>query len=444
MGTVRFHRAESDRLDSLRSYGVLDTPPEDSYDALARLAAQLCDAPIASVTLIDHDRQWAKALHGPGSVEDPRESSFCSDAVAAGAVLVVPDATADPRYATNVLVTSGPQIRAYAGVPLIGRDGLPVGTLCVLDQRPRAFTPGQLRTLAVLADQVVALLEQRRRDRTSGLLDRSVIAQARDPRRLRAALDAGELVPHYQPILDLASGAPYGLEALLRWEHPQLGLLPPSAFLPAIEDSALVVPVGRDVLDRSLARLAELRRDHAPLAGGVAVNVASGQLARPGLARDVLAALDRYGLAGTELALEVTEATALPDPELALRELGEVVAAGVHVVIDDFGVGWSNLSRILQLPVHALKVDRSIAGAVLTSPAAAAMVDSTVQLAGRLGLHVVAEGVETEQVRRRLTEAGCEWGQGWLFSAAVPGDALPSALSALHARARPSAFSTTG
>ena len=174
-----------------------------------------------------------------------------------------------------------------------------------------------------------------------------------------------------------------------------------------------------------------------PLPGGIAVNVARGQLARPGLAADVLGTLARHGVPGSQLALEITEATALPDPDLARSELDQLVMAGVRVVIDDYGLGWSNLSRVLELPASTLKLDRSIAGAVSGDPRAVLMVRSTVALATSLGLDVVAEGVETPDARQLLADAGCAWAQGWLFSAAVPGRALPDALARLTAQAVP-------
>jgi EAL domain-containing protein (putative c-di-GMP-specific phosphodiesterase class I) len=431
---VRLHPHEHDRLDSLASYGVLDTPPETTYDALTALAARLCGTPIAAVTLVDADRQWFKSMHGLGSVETARELSFCSDVVASGQVLVVPDATASARYRDNALVRGEPRLRSYMGVPLVGRDGLPLGALCVLDRRARSYTPDQVGVLVTLAEQVVFLLEQHRRDLLDGVLSEDVLQEARDPVRLRAALHAGELVPHYQPLVDITTGRPHQIEALLRWEHPRLGTLPPSAFLPAIEASALVVPVGRAVLDAALGQLADLSARGHELPGGVAVNVASGQLARPGLARDVLASLDRHGLLGSSLTVEITEATALGDPALAAAELDAVVAMGVSVVIDDFGVGWSNLTRILQLPVDALKIDRGVAAGAVEDPRAAAMVASTVQLAHSLGLDVTAEGIETEQVRDHLAAAGVRWAQGWLYSPAVPAAELSGVLDRLSAR----------
>jgi EAL domain-containing protein (putative c-di-GMP-specific phosphodiesterase class I) len=428
---VRLHPAEEDRLDSLDSYGVLDTPPETTYDALTALAARLCGTPIAAVTLVDGERQWFKSRHGLDLRATHREMSFCSDVVASGQVLAVPDALDSDRYRDNPLVSGEPGVRSYLGVPLVGRDGLPLGALCVIDRRSRSFTPDQVDALSTLAGQVVHLLEQRRRDLVDGLLSVQVLAEARDPLRLRAALLAGELTPHYQPLVDIRTGRPHQVEALLRWEHPELGTLPPAAFLPTIEASALVVPVGRAVLEAALGQLAALTAGGVDLPGGVAVNVASGQLARPGLARDVLAALDRHGVRGSQLTLEITESTALLDADLAGAELDAVVAMGVHVAIDDFGVGWSNLSRVLQLPVDSLKIDRSIGAGVVDDPRAAAMVRFTVQLAGELGLDVTAEGIETPVVRDRLAAAGVRWAQGWLYGPAVPAGRLRGALAGL-------------
>ena len=434
---ARPHPMEQDRLDSLRSYDILDTPSESAYDALTALAAQVCGTPVAAVTLIDADRQWFKSKHGFDVQEMPREVSFCSEVVADGAAMIVSDARVDPRFHSNPLVTDDLRIRGYLGVPLIGRDGLPLGALCALDPRERHFTARHVSAMEVLARQVVTLLEQGRRDRTDGLLADSVLKDARDPGRLRRALEDGELVPSYQPLMDVRTGRPHQLEALLRWQHPQLGTLPPLSFLPALEATALLVPVGRAVCEAACAQLVQLRREHLALPGGVAVNVSGGQLARPGLARDVLAALERHELPGDQLTLEITELTALPDQDVARNELGTLAALGVHVVIDDFGVGWSNLSRILELPVDGLKIDRSIAGAVLTDARAAVMVAATTGIARQLELAVTAEGVETSEVLDHLVAAGCDLAQGWLYSAAVPGAGICDVLRRLDAAASP-------
>ncbi|MCW2548641.1 MAG: hypothetical protein JWN96_3101 [Mycobacterium sp.] len=430
MGDVRLHPAEADRLDSLRSYRILDTPPEPRFDRLATLAAHVCGTSLAAVTLVDGTRQWFKATVGLGPLrQTPRDWSFCSDIVADAATLVVSDARANPRYRESPLVTGEPHVRAYAGAPLIGRDGLPLGALCVFDTRPRHFDDKVLELLEVLADQVVVLLEGNRTDRSGGLLGDAVLADAREPARLRQALDNGELVAHYQPIVDIATGDIQGLESLLRWDHPSLGIQLPAAFLPLIENSGLVVPVGRAVLDAAIAEVAALGRRGFHLAGGMSVNVGSGQLARPGLASDVFAALDRHSVYPQQLALEITERTALPDAQLARRELSALADAGVHIVLDDFGVGWSNFARLLDLPVSAVKIDRRIAGAVCSDDRAVAVVASTINTAIQLNIDVVAEGVETEAVRRCLSRLGCRWAQGWLFGGAVAAHSLPHLLA---------------
>ncbi|GAC1611458.1 MAG: hypothetical protein NVS3B26_24540 [Mycobacteriales bacterium] len=436
---VRLHRAEQDRLDSLASYGVLDSPRETTYDALTALAARLCDTPIAAVTLVDDDRQWFKSTYGMTLTETPRSLSFCSDVVADAQIMTISDATESRRYRDNPFVAGEPGLRSYLGVPLVGRDGLPLGALCVLDHRSRTFGPDDVGALVTLAEQVVFLLEQRRRDLLDGVLGPHVLDEARDPVRLRAALHTGELTPHYQPLVAIGSGQPLQIEALLRWEHPRLGTVGPHAFLATIEASALVVPVGRAVLNAALGQLRQLNDEGIKLPGGVAVNVASGQLARPGLARDVIAALSRHDISGRQLTVEITEATDLVNLALARAELDMLVAMGVHVVIDDYGVGWSNLQRILQLPVDGLKIDRGIAARVLEDPGAAAMVASTVELARSLDLNVTAEGIENTSVRDHLQAAGVTWAQGWLYSPAVPGPALADALTSLAAGKRPEA-----
>lgn len=426
--TKRVPPNENDRLDSLYSYAVLDTAPEPAFDALTRLAARVCRTPLAGISLIDGDRQWFKSFVGGPPMNISREHSLCADIVATGEMLVIPDTHAHPRYATNPQVISDPQIRSYVGAPLMCRDGLPIGALCVADRKPRHFTAAQLQMVTDLAAQVVTVLEERRRDQLAGMLEGDVAADARDPVRLRLALERGELVPYFQPVVDVITGATHGLEALIRWEHPELGTLLPPAFLPAVEGSALVVPVGRAVLDASLAELRRLHQQNLAVPGGVAVNVASGQLSRPGLAADVFNALERHRLAPSDLALEITETTAFRDPALALAELTELSDAGVRIVLDDFGVGWSNMARLVNLPVGALKLDRSLVSRVTTDERAAFIVNATVAAALQLDLVVIAEGIEDEAVRRNIAATGCRWAQGWLFSPAVPAQTLPRLL----------------
>jgi diguanylate cyclase (GGDEF)-like protein len=169
MRTARIHFAESKRRSALRSYRILDTAADPAFDKLTALAADVCGTPIAAVALVDAEGQWFKSTVGIGALSRiPRDRSFTSDVVEAGAALVITDARALPRYADNPQVTGEPGIRAFAGVPLIDRAGVPFGALCVVDRRPRAFDPLALEMLAVLADRVVVLLEAPRSEPGSG------------------------------------------------------------------------------------------------------------------------------------------------------------------------------------------------------------------------------------------------------------------------------------
>ena len=153
---------EGRRLEALRSYGVLDTDFESEYDELCRLAAAICETPIALISFVDHDRQWFKAVVGLGVREIDRDAAFCAHAIWQDKIFEVPDATRDPRFADNPLVLGDPDIRFYAGQPLVNADGLALGTLCTIDRVPRTLTPNQRTALDILARQVVVNLELRR------------------------------------------------------------------------------------------------------------------------------------------------------------------------------------------------------------------------------------------------------------------------------------------
>ncbi len=417
--SVRLHPREQDRLESLRSYAVLDTPPEAPYDHAARLAALVCGAPIGIVSLVDEERQWWKAIFGlSGAKGTDRSESFCSDVVAAEAPLVVEDARADPRYARLQLVSGPPGIRAYAGVPLVGRDGMALGTLCAVDRRARGFSAAQLGDLAALASGVVAHLELRRADLALGRTQPATSHVALDPARLWAALDAGELVCHYQPIVELAGGATVGLEALVRWEHPELGCLPPALFMPIVETSGLVLPVGRRVVELALGFAKALRR-RPGVPPRVSVNVSGAELRRPGLATSVLGAIDRHGLEPSALVVELTE-TVPADPLVAARELCLLRDAGVGVALDDYGSGEATLGELLGLPVSTVKLDRGLVAGLPSDPRSVAAVRSSIRLAAEVGLEVVAEGVERPEQAAWLRCAGAGLAQGWLFGRPLP------------------------
>lgn len=165
MEAARIPHNEAQRLMTLHRYGILDTDPEDAYDEIAELAATICEAPVSLVTLIDHSRQWFKARIGMQPQQTARNVSFCAHAILQPDLFVVPDTHADPRFADNPLVTDSPHIRFYAGAPLLTRDGIGLGTLCVIDHVPRQLEPHQEKALLILRTHVLKLLELRLKSR---------------------------------------------------------------------------------------------------------------------------------------------------------------------------------------------------------------------------------------------------------------------------------------
>lgn len=233
-------------------------------------------------------------------------------------------------------------------------------------------------------------------------------------RALDAASDGRELGVVYQPQVDLLTRRIVGVEALVRWDHPLLGPLGPASFVPVAERSGLVDPLGRWVLGQALHDLRRWQRlSSEPLSIELSVNVAAGQLTRR-LVTDVDQACAGAGVDPSSLILEITETTRI-EPRAVHEPLRLLRAMGVRVALDDFGTGWSPLSHLHQLPVDVLKLDRTF----VTAPharSADAIVRAMTALADELGLHVIAEGIETPAEHARLVRFGCETGQGYLFA----------------------------
>ena len=229
---------------------------------------------------------------------------------------------------------------------------------------------------------------------------------------LHRALERDELVVYYQPIVDIRSRLPVAYEALVRWNHPELGLVPPGDFIPLAEDTGLIVPLGWRVLDQALQRL----RQRPDLT--VAVNVSARQLSEPDFVPRLtqLVAPVRRG----SLTLEITESLLIDDPQRIATTLGELDEVGIRIALDDFGTGYSSLSNLSSLPIHQLKIDRSFVVGLGESPEAEALVSGIINLGHGLDVEVVAEGVETEQQARRLERLDCDFAQGFFFGRPVP------------------------
>lgn len=235
---------------------------------------------------------------------------------------------------------------------------------------------------------------------------------------LHRALDNGEFEIVYQPLVDPASRHTKGVEALLRWHSPQHGTVPPSRFIPILEATGMIVPVGRWVLQNACAHL---RAERTLLAAGavLAVNLSGRQFREAGLIDDVRKALEASGLPAGQLELEITESILIEDAPQAAATLDALKSLGVRLAIDDFGTGYSSLSYLRRFPIDTLKIDRSFVNEVETSADAVVIVRAIINLAHSLGLDVVGEGVESAAQLALLLELGCRRVQGYLFSPPV-------------------------
>ncbi len=238
--------------------------------------------------------------------------------------------------------------------------------------------------------------------------------------RLKQAIERDELVLHYQPKLDLSENCRLiGFEALVRWEQPGMGLVPPDEFIPVAEDSGLIIPVGEWVLDTACRQIRDWRA-HGLSPGHVGVNLSFQQFKQQGLLRQVLNALGRYLLEPSMLELELTESTVMHDVDTNTVLLRNLKEAGISLSIDDFGTGYSSLSYLKQLPLDALKIDRSFVKDITTDSNDAAIIRAIIALGKTLDLKIVAEGVETHEQLEYLRQHGCDYAQGYLFSRPLP------------------------
>jgi diguanylate cyclase (GGDEF)-like protein/PAS domain S-box-containing protein len=247
---------------------------------------------------------------------------------------------------------------------------------------------------------------------------------------LQHGLERGELRLFYQPLVSLTSGGIVGAEALIRWQHPERGLLAPDSFLPVAEESGLIVQVGAWAVGEACRRLRDWdRRNGGPSDFGLAVNLSARELTHPDVVGTVLNAVRRSALDPHRLTIEVTESTAMADRDSGFRALRELSTAGVRIAIDDFGTGYSSLDHLREMPADILKIDRSfVAGMAANSPDSA-LVAAAIAMGRALEMEVVAEGIETNEQVTDLRELGCPLGQGYLFARPLPPEEIDSLLS---------------
>jgi diguanylate cyclase (GGDEF)-like protein/PAS domain S-box-containing protein len=258
------------------------------------------------------------------------------------------------------------------------------------------------------------------------LMRANIVERIRIESQLRRALERGELRLVFQPILAVDGREVYRAEALLRWEHPEAGVVSPADFIPVAEESGLIVAIGAWVIDEACRQAGEwMRSDDARIAGlRIAVNVSARQLANAGLVDTVAAALERHGMPHRSVVLEITETALIDDPVRAEETLQALSDLGVIISLDDFGTGYSSLSSLKDFPLSAIKIDRSFIAGMVPGSREAAIVEGLLGMGRSLGLSTVAEGIETFEQLDQLKAMGCEYGQGYLISRPVAAEEL--------------------
>jgi diguanylate cyclase len=243
---------------------------------------------------------------------------------------------------------------------------------------------------------------------------------------LKSALDADQFFLLYQPTFDLQSDTITGVEALIRWRHPVRGVIAPATFIPLAEQTGLIVPIGRWVLQTACEQAAAWQREHRFL--GISINLSARQLDDSALVHEVAQALARTGVDPRTVTLEITETTLMRDADAAASRLRALKALGLRIAIDDFGTGYSSLAYLRQFPVDALKIDRSFISAITSSGEAKALIHTLVQLGKALGLETLGEGIEEQFQLRQLQQEHCDSGQGFLFARPLPADTIDELL----------------
>jgi EAL domain-containing protein (putative c-di-GMP-specific phosphodiesterase class I) len=427
-------KQEAARLEALNTTGILDTPPEAVYDTVTRLAAEYFQADGAWLGFADESRVWFKSCWGVLLRELPREDSIFELVFATNGPVVVPDISKHPPSARRKQFYKRLHIAFFASVPVRSLDGKILGTLSIVSRQPReAMTPDALHMLDSLAGMITSLLELRR-------LNNSLMANSQpfslfpspsvrnitaayapihwpSQADLRHALDERQFVLYYQPEIDLSSRKIVGLEALIRWVHPQRGLISPQDFIPLAEESGMILPIGDWGLAEACSQIQKwCLEDSRQLSLRVCVNLSARQFARVGLTDHIEALLLQYGLSSRQLGLEMTESSLISDTHTAMEVLGSLHKLGISLHMDDFGTGYSSLNQLHSYPFDVIKIDRSFVRRMTEGEQPLQIVRTIIELARVLGMDVVAEGIETRAQYCRLRKLGCRFGQGYFFA----------------------------
>jgi diguanylate cyclase (GGDEF)-like protein len=311
------------------------------------------------------------------------------------------------------------RVAAALRAPLVlaGQEVFPTASIGIALSAPRRSRPE-----SVLREADIAMYQAKAegKDRAA-VFDETMHAQAAErltlEADLRRAIDRGELLVHYQPIVSLRDRAIVEVEALVRWQHPERGLVSPAEFIPVAEATGLIVPIGQQVLEQACRQVVAWQtRDPAQPNLVVSVNLSARQFQHPGLLADIRRAVGAAGLDPHCLKLEITESTVMQDAEAAVAIMHELKTLGIQLAIDDFGTGYSSLGYLKRFPIDTLKIDRSFVNGLGQDAQDTAIVRSVLALARSLGLSVTAEGIETTAHETQLAALECDRGQGYLFA----------------------------
>jgi EAL domain-containing protein (putative c-di-GMP-specific phosphodiesterase class I) len=254
---------------------------------------------------------------------------------------------------------------------------------------------------------------------------------------LRRAIDRREFELHYQPILNIGTGVIRGFEALLRWRHPESGLIAPADFIPIAEETGLIIPIGKWVLDEACRQTALWHAMFPDRLLDINVNLSAKQFSQDNLVEQITAALRETGLPPKHLILEITESVVMERPEQTIQMLKRLKALGIQINIDDFGTGYSSLAYLQRFPVDTMKIDRSFISRLDGSAEDAEIVSTIIALAHNLNMKVTAEGIETPAQLAQLANLKCENGQGFFLSKPMPSGAATAVLR--HGLTQPAA-----
>ncbi len=425
---------EAARLSVLNSFGVLDTAPEAIYDTINRLTAEYFHAEAALLGFVDATRIWIKSHWGEVVRELPRGHSIFEMVLEADGPVVIPNLARHPRFSDHHSPIRRFDAAFSAGVPVRSGNGSILGVLAIFSHQPRpGMNPDELEMFQSLAGMVASQLELQRlrkaftrqgvrRARAAELDVAPIWPRSSD---LRRALDQHEFVLHYQPEIDLSSRRIVGVEALIRWQHPERGLILPIDFIPQAEESGMILPIGDWGLAEACNQIQAWNRDDPRNSSlRVCVNLSARQFSREGLADHVESLLLQSGASSHQLGLEMTESSLIPNMSTALEVLGGLRALGVSLLMDDFGTGYSSLSYLHSFPFDVLKIDRSFVGRMTEGEQPLQIVRTIIELARVLGMDVVAEGIETREQYSLLRQLGCRYGQGYLFAKPMTPEAV--------------------